>query len=719
MHFEISRSNPQVLYVYQRTSFYGAVLYRSDDGGQQWQLLPFPSGIGSQRAGVMALDPEDENQLWVAFAHQNNDGAKVFRTLDGGQSWENMTTPILDGHRAQAIFYQGGADGAVYLGTDKAVFFRDNSTADWQLFNDGLPMRTQANIFRPFYREGRLRMATYSHGIWEAPFAVPSRPLAQPTVDKLSAGCLRDTFYFDDYSILNHNGATWRWAFSPEPEYVSAPDVRNPRVVFGAEGQYSVTLTVTDGTGQSSSKTIPGMISVQACRVDTIPGMALNLQDAGDYAAIDGLPLHGNELSITAWVRPEGIQPEYTGIVMAADGPAAGFNFRPGMELGYHWPGGAWWWSSGLTVPADEWSYVAMVVRPEGITLYLNGQSATHNFSVEEIDFREISTLIGRYRDWDSRNFSGRIDEVRVYGRALSTDEIRLRRHLTARPEEEPELLAYFQFNEPDGPALNKVAGAHASLAGNAGRTLSTAPVGSGVSSIHVVDQQAAYDFGDTGLSLSFEGAGVLPNGPVVVSRLHIPPDASPGEDALPPSGYWIINNYGANASWGPLNYLNMGGLSVSDAAAAQPDKFSLYHRPDNAEGDTWAPTSHQADHVIAGDGDGAVVFQPDITLPGSGQLIIRQSGLVGTIQLPLPQQFVVYPNPLRSGEPLQVAVSLPSTAYAIALFDANGKLAWQSRGNGASTFEGLSLGAGVYYYQITSPALICTGRLVVVGGPD
>ena len=158
---------------------------------------------------------------------------------------------------------------------------------------------------------------------------------------------------------------------------------------------------------------------------------------------------------------------------------------------------------------------------------------------------------------------------------------------------------------------------------------------------------------------------------------------------------------------------------SSHDAAAAQPDKFSLYHRPDNAEGDTWAPTSHQADHLVAGDGDGAVVFQPDITLPGSGQLIIRQSGLVGTIQLPLPQQFVVYPNPLRSGEPLQVAVSLPSTAYAIALFDANGKLAWQSIGNGASTFEGLSLGAGVYYYQITSPALICTGRLVVVGGPD
>ena len=718
MHFEISRSDPQVMYVYQRTSFYGAVLYRTEDGGQNWQQRAFPSGVGSQRAGVMALNPEDENELWVAFAHQNNDGAKVFRTLDGGQSWGNQATATLDGHRVQAIFYQGGTDGAVYLGTDKAVFYRDNSTDDWQLYNEGLPLATQANIFRPYYREGKLRMGTYSNGAWQAPFATPSRPLAQPTVDKLASGCLRDTFYFDDYSILNHEGASWLWSFQPAPDYVSADNVRNPKVVFGSEGPYTVTLTITDVLGQSSSKTIPNMIAVSACQVDTIPGLALNLQSIGDYATIDGLPLNGNELTITAWVRPDGIQPEYTGIVMSSGGPAAGFNFRPNMELGYHWPDGAWWWSSGLIVPADEWSYVAMVVRPEGITLYLNGQSATHTFNVPEVDFREVATLLGRYRDWDSRNYKGRIDEVRIFGRALTAEEVRLRRHLTSQPEEEPGLLAYYQFNENQGLALNKLEGQHALLAGFAGRTLSTAPVGSGVSAIQLVETPGAYAFGDTGLSLSFASSATVPDGPVVVSRLHVAPDVRPGEEALPASGYWIINSYGSNASWGPLQGLSLGGLPIPGAAADQPGIFSLYHRDENAEGNSWSAPLSQAVQALPGATDGILAFGPDNGLPGSGQLILQQGELVEVQSASLPQPFVLYPNPLRSGQPLHLATRLPGY-YTVELIDATGKVAWEGRRRGHSVLEDLSLPAGAYVYRIISEAYRVTGRLLVVRGKD
>ncbi|MCB0548560.1 MAG: hypothetical protein KDD19_13345 [Phaeodactylibacter sp.] len=719
LHFEISRSNPRVMYVYQRTSFYGATLHHTDDGGQSWQQRPFPSGIGSQRAGVLALNPENENELWVAFAHQNNDGAKVFRTLDGGGSWENQTTALLDGHRAQAIFYQGGTDGSVYLGTDKAVFYRDNSTGGWQFYNEGLPLRTQSNIFRPYYREGKLRMGTYSHGAWEVPFAVSSLPLAQPTVDKLSSGCLRDTFYFDDYSILSHQGASWQWSFSPEPDYVSAHNVRNPKVVFGTEGHYSVTLAITNEIGQSSTRALQGGISVQACQVDTIPGLALHLQNTGDYASIEGLPINGNELTITAWVRPEGVQPDYTGIVMSSGGPAAGFNFRPGMELGYHWPGGAWWWSSGLTVPVDEWSYVAMVVRPDGITLYLNGRSATHQFPVQAVDFRGVASLLGRYRDWDSRNFKGLIDEVRIYGRALETSEIRLLRHLTSRPEQEPELLAYFQFNEPEGLALNKLEGAHAVLAGNAGRTLSTVPVGSGVSVMQLLDQQGAFTFDGTGLSLSMGGGAVVPNGPVVVSRLNVPPDAAPGQDVLPPGGYWIINSYGLNTNWGPLQGLSLGGVPIPAAAAEQPDIFSLHHRPENADGDTWSPALSQAVTALPGETEGILGFGPDNSLPGAGQLLLRQGELVGTQQPLLPQASVAYPNPLLRGEPLKIALRDPGE-YAITICDSSGKVAWKGHRRGPLvTLDGLSLAAGVYTCYIASEAYMAACRLVVVEGKD
>ncbi len=277
LHFEISRSNPDVIYVYQRTSFYGATLWKTSDGGATWASKTFPSA-NSQRAGTMTLSAEDENTLWVAFGHQNNDGAKIYKTTNGGDSWENWTTPSLNGQSIQAILHQAGTDGGVYIGTNYAVFYRDNSMNDWILYNTNLPTRTDANIFRPFYKENKLRLATYSNGLWECDFFVSSAPLAQPTVDKLFSSCTRDTFYFDDYSILQHAGASWSWSF-PGAAYVSSTTERAPKVVYNQPGVYDVALQITDGTGQVSSKSIPQMITVtNACAPDGIPGIRTFVQ---------------------------------------------------------------------------------------------------------------------------------------------------------------------------------------------------------------------------------------------------------------------------------------------------------------------------------------------------------------------------------------------------------------------------------------------------------
>ncbi|MBV6652150.1 MAG: hypothetical protein KI786_00230, partial [Mameliella sp.] len=404
MQFEVSRSNPQVVYVYQRTTFTGARLLRTEDGGANWSALDFPDAPASKRAGGLALNPEDENDIWAYFAHNANDGAKVYHSLDGGQTWENFTTPLLDGHRIHTMFFQAGTDGTIYIGTDKTIFYRDEAMEDWAFYNDGLPLRTNTNIFRPFYRDGKLRVGTYSNGAWEAPLVEPSRLLVQPTVDKLKAGCSRDTFYFDDYSVLQHEGASWSWSFEPEPVFISDTEVRNPKVVFGTAGTYTATLAITDGQGESGAKSLPS-ITVDACRADSIPGLCMQTQVDGDHAVIDALPATAPELTISAWIRPNGAQAEYTGIAITESGPAAGFNFRPNMELGYHWPGGAWWWSSGLYVPADEWSYVALVVHENGITVYLNGEAATHDFSPEIVDLRNTALYLGSYRGWAQRGF--------------------------------------------------------------------------------------------------------------------------------------------------------------------------------------------------------------------------------------------------------------------------------------------------------------------------
>ena len=75
---------------------------------------------------------------------------------------------------------------------------------------------------------------------------------------------MTDTVYFDDHSILNHTGAEWHWEITPPPAYISGADIRNPKVVLGSPGSYTVAFSLTQN-GQTYSKTIPDMVTTTTC----------------------------------------------------------------------------------------------------------------------------------------------------------------------------------------------------------------------------------------------------------------------------------------------------------------------------------------------------------------------------------------------------------------------------------------------------------------------
>ena len=82
-------------------------------------------------------------------------------------------------------------------------------------------------------------------------------------------------------------GASWQWSFSPTPAYISSVTARNPSVVFGTDGNYDVTLTVTDENGASHSKTVSNMVKISdQCATETIAGKALSTVSDGDYMLI-------------------------------------------------------------------------------------------------------------------------------------------------------------------------------------------------------------------------------------------------------------------------------------------------------------------------------------------------------------------------------------------------------------------------------------------------
>ena len=586
----VSKSNPEVIYaVYDPPSGSNCFIYKTTDGGATWNATNSPSANTNKIE--ITLNPADENEVWIGLG-SGGSGQKVYQSNDGGTNWNNRTFGPIGTESVQDILYQAGTNDVVYLATTNTVFYYDAATTTWIDYGLGLPLIVKSLQIRPFYRDAELRLGSSGRGVWgrkmqDTLFA----PSAQPITYDEVVYCSRDTVQFDCYSELRHDGASWAWTFTPAPAYVSSLTDRNPRVVFGSNGTYSVNLTVTDANGGTDTKSIPDMVTVQSiCDPDTIPGTAMETYGNGDYTQLPDLGLTAvNSLTISAWVKPNGIQPDYTGIVMN-DGDAAGFNFGQGNNtLQYHWPGGAWWWNSGLIVPADEWSHVAMVATPTGMTVYVNGVASTHNVTLNPVDITGMK--IGSYKGWNGRNYQGQIDEVCIWNRSLTQEEIRELRHLTKEDviPLDPSLIAYYQFNEATTGTrvMDKIGDRHASLAGNATLELSTAPVGGGTSDRLTVSSPGTYAFPNSGAEFTF-GIG-HPDGELVVSRIHLLPDSLPNNND-PVEAYWIVNNYGLNTNFTAVTDFRFSPHYGVPSAAVfnDPNKVMLFKRNSNEHLNNW-----------------------------------------------------------------------------------------------------------------------------------
>ncbi|MCP3933335.1 MAG: T9SS type A sorting domain-containing protein [Bacteroidetes bacterium] len=714
LEIKISRANPEMLYAVVGGNGYwnASEIFRSEDGGANWTKL---SDLTTDMWRVeISLNPENENEIW-ASANSGADGNKVFQSLNKGVSWTNKTTDELDGESIKDIFYQGGSEGVVYLASKYSMYRYDPNSEEWINCSEGLPFVVKAFEMRPFYRDQKLRIATYGKGIWETPLESYSKPIAQPITHADKVYCARDTVLFDCYSILDHKEANWQWTFTPTPLYVSDLNARNPKVVFGGDGTFDVNLKIQDQFGNESEQLIPSMVEViNYCQIDTVPGLALQCYENGDYAQTAAFGQEVSEFSLTAWVKPNGIQEDYTGIFMN-DGVAGGFNFKNGNNtLAYHWPGGEWWWNSGLIVPADKWSHVAMVVNPSYVTLYLNGIPSIHNIVLEPLDL--TTCKIGSYHGWDGRNYNGKIDEVAVWDRALTQEEVRKYRHLTKEDyEDDPHFIAYYQFNAPSPKVLNRVSGLHANLSSGAEKTSSFAPLGSGTASSQIVDSYGGYDYSSEGVSLKFDN-GLRPNGEVYVSRIHLDPNIVPNENAGPMT-YWIINNYGENEYFHSMSefIIDPPFTNPTTEEIDNPTLVQLFHRGVNDDEDNWFNLCdafyadnerYYFDSECEIGFEGQFMFtsnQPDTTTA-------ENSVFSGFLELPK-----VFPNPALKGSSITFQ-NQQAMDFTIILFSQGGSIVKEFRlpANSTQRWEPKGLSAGMYFCKIVNEKYLKTDVLVI-----
>jgi len=155
---------------------------------------------------------------------------------------------------------------------------------------------------------------------------------------------------------------------------------------------------------------------------------SLVFDGTNDYVDISGSTTV-TAASFVVWVRLDGDQENYAGILYSRSTDVTGLSFYGTTEkISYTWNNASntYDWDSGLTIPTQEWCMIAVTVTSSSATAYLyrsSGVSSSTN-TVSHGSTTLDSLELGRDSQSTSRSYDGRVGVAQVYNRSLSSAEL-------------------------------------------------------------------------------------------------------------------------------------------------------------------------------------------------------------------------------------------------------------------------------------------------------
>jgi photosystem II stability/assembly factor-like uncharacterized protein len=259
--FEIAPSEPSILYAGAQS------LFRSDDRGSNWENVsggpvagpdivlniavspsdadlvyvstyPFASttarlfrlnaatGAKTEMTGLpnrmcmdIAIHPTDNNKVYAVFGGFNTE--HVYRTADGGATWEAVDHGDLPDVPTNTVFIDPNIPDHVYIGNDLGVWFSPDAGESWELYSGDAPKSLLVMHLSHSPVDNKLRVTTYGLGVWQTDLApVVSAPEPQALTVRIQT-------------------------VRPNPVVASA------RIAFTLERGEELTLSVLDAAGRT------------------------------------------------------------------------------------------------------------------------------------------------------------------------------------------------------------------------------------------------------------------------------------------------------------------------------------------------------------------------------------------------------------------------------------------------------------------------------------
>jgi photosystem II stability/assembly factor-like uncharacterized protein len=125
------------------------LLFRSDDAGVSWRLLPFPRGTPGVFNSVL-IHPTQSAHFYAGLDAGDSPDSGVWESTDGGEHWR--VSPQTTGLRIESLAFSPGDSNLLAAGTAKGVFLSADAGATWKRIsreNDGEMQDITALAFDP------------------------------------------------------------------------------------------------------------------------------------------------------------------------------------------------------------------------------------------------------------------------------------------------------------------------------------------------------------------------------------------------------------------------------------------------------------------------------------------------------------------------------------------------------------------------------------------
>ncbi len=117
-----------------------SLLFRSDDAGVSWRLLPFPRGTPGVFNSVL-IDPAESTHYYAGLDAGDSPDSGVYESKDGGETWQALAG--IRGSRIEALAMSPIDSATLAAGTSKGVFVSTDRGVAWRRISSATDVEMQ------------------------------------------------------------------------------------------------------------------------------------------------------------------------------------------------------------------------------------------------------------------------------------------------------------------------------------------------------------------------------------------------------------------------------------------------------------------------------------------------------------------------------------------------------------------------------------------------